>query len=271
MYIPIMQLRNSEILIYQEWTGPRTPPKTLGFEGKREAYSGVVTKAAQKRMKKAISLLIQKSPTRKIYNPVTKGRHDFRIGFVTMTIADQRGDDTKEVYKKCLAPWLRWAKRSGMNDYVWKAELQERGAVHYHLATNVFLHYQDIQDTWNKYQRKAGYLTNYAKQYGSYKANSTDVHSVRKVRDIERYLTKYMMKEAGGTIDGKIWDCSTNLKNARYFATEMTPRNFELIRKMAVKEIDCDHCLIYRIKPDSGPYVLDSIQQVEYDIHLKSI
>lgn len=274
MYVDVMQVRNSEILLYREWYGPRykPEPKVNPFEELPKAYSGKVTDGAAKRLKKAVSLLVQTSPRKRIFNPVT-GRHQaFRLNFVTLTTADSLGEIGQEVTKKCLAPFLRWGRNAGAKSYVWKAELQERGAIHYHVATNTFLHWKDIRDTWNKYQRKAGYLAKYAARNGHYHANSTDVHAMRKVKDIERYLTKYMMKQDGEkTINGKIWDCSQNLKSSKYFATEMTPANLEKARKIAIREARSEHCTIIRIPQDSVNYILDPVQQQEYRIHLSSI
>lgn len=273
MYIPVMQVRNSEVIIYREWMGPRRAPTGQPKQFKQgQAYSGAMTDGAIKRLRRCVSLLVQKSPNRMIYNPVTAGRHRFRIGFVTLTVAEQGKDTAKDVYKKCMAPWLRWARRAGMEDYVWKAELQQRGALHYHIATNEFLHWKDIRDTWNKYQRKAGYLQKFAQAKGHYHANSTDVHAMRKVKNIERYLTKYMQKGVGAAkINGKTWDASTNLKQAKYYATEMTPANLDKIRSIAQKEIKGEFSTIYRIPQDAAIAVLDTYQRQEYHSHLKSI
>jgi len=207
-----------------------------------------------------------------IYNPVTEGRHRFRIGFVTLTVAEQGKDNAKDVYQNCLAPWLRWARRAGMADYVWKAELQQRGALHYHIATNQFLHWKDVRDTWNKYQRRSGYLGNFARKHGHYHANSTDVHAMRKVKNIERYLTKYMKKGIGDArIKGKTWDASTNLKKAKYFATEMTPSNLSKLRSICQAEKIGEFATIYRIPQDSAAAVLDKYQQQEYYSHIKNL
>jgi len=273
MYVPVMQVRNSEVIVYREWYGPRKAPSQMPNQFKQgNAYSGQMTSGAIKRLTRCVSLLVQKSKNRMIYNPVTESRHRFRIGFITLTVAEQGGDTAKEVYQKCMAPWLRWARRAGMADYVWKAELQQRGTLHYHIATNEFLHWKDIRDTWNKYQRKAGYLTKFAQEKGHYHANSTDVHAMRKVKNIERYLTKYMKKGAGAAkIQGKTWDASTNLKQAKYYATEMTPANLDKLRRICQAEKKGEFATIYRIPQDAAAAVLDQYQRQEYYSHIQSI
>jgi hypothetical protein len=230
-----------------------------------------MNKAVVKRMRKAVSLLVQLSPKRRIFNPVINKSHDFSVGFVTLTVADQGKDDASQVYKKCLAPWLKWAKYRGVNHYVWKAELQKRGTIHYHIAVNVFLHYQLIRDKWNQCQKKAGYLNSYAKKHGHFRPNSTDVHAIHKINNVEAYLTKYIVKGVGGSIAGKVWDCSRSLKSAKYYSTELTPKNLDLMRTYCSKEIVGEYSTIYRLPPSQPQLILDSVQMVEYRNHLLNI
>lgn len=237
----------------------------------KTAYSGRVTNGAVKRMKRCISILVQKSPRRYIWNPVAGKSHHFRIAFVTLTVADQSKKTDADVYRECLAPWLRWARRIGMKDYVWRAELQKRGAIHYHLATNVFMPWQPVRDTWNKYQKRFGYLQRFGREHGHFRPNSTDVHSVAKVHDIEAYMGKYMAKDTDQVIHGKIWDASVNLKRARYFVTELTPDNLDKVRSLATKEVALDKCSIFRVPGGHASKVLDSVQLREYQNFLKSI
>ncbi len=273
MYIDILQIRHSEALVYQQWIGARMPPKQTQIDAllKAKAYSGTVTDAAAKRMRKAISLLIQKSPRRKIFNPVSNTHHQFSIGFVTLTLVDQGKDSIKEVYKKCLAPFLKWLRYTGVTDYVWKAELQVRGTVHYHIAVNKFIHYQILRDKWNLYQKKAGYLDKYAKKHKHFRPNSTDVHAIGKVDKIEAYLCKYLMKGGSGAVNGKVWDCSRNLKDAKYFSTELTYQNVDKLRTYCRKEINGEYSTIFTLPQGKPNLVLDRLQMSEYRKHLLAI
>lgn len=273
MYVDMFQVRHSEAIIYRQWIGARKPPKkeSLLALNQSSTYSGTVTSGSVKRMRKAISLLIQKSPVRKIFNPVVNKTHDFSIGFVTLTLADQGKDTALDVYKKCLAPWLKWARYKGMRDYVWKAELQKRGTLHYHIAINVFLHYQIIQDKWNYYQKKAGYLDDFAMRHKHFRPNSVDIHAVQKVGNVEAYITKYLIKGGGGKIKGKIWDCSKELKAAKYYTTELSYKNLDLMRMYCTKEIIGEHSTIFRLPPGKPGLILDRTQMKEYRSHLLNI
>lgn len=270
MYVDVMQVRNSEVLVFRQWMGVRRFGDTIETARQVGTYQGGVTKGVQKRIQKCITLLIQSSPKRRIWNPVSENFHDFQLSFTTLTIPDHGTDSASDIYAKCLAPFIRWARNKGMRSYVWKCELQARGAVHYHIAANVFMHYQDVQNEWNKHMKKAGYLQGFAKEHGHFRPNSVDVHAVYKVDDMERYLGKYLSK-TGGTVVGKVWDASQNLKDSKYFSTELTPKNLEKLRKLAKSESKGEHCTYFRIPPATGIQVLDNIQRIEYQTHISLI
>jgi len=111
--------------------------------------------------------------------------------------------------------------------------LQERGQIHYHIITPTFIHYQQIRDKWNYLQMKGGFLDDYKERFHSTNPNSTDVHSMKNIRDVEAYLCKYMLKnpdqrskaareqqEGKITFDGKVYDCSLILKVEPYYTSE---------------------------------------------------
>jgi hypothetical protein len=60
--------------------------------------------------------------------------------------------------------------------------------------------------------------------------NSTDVHSVQQVQNLTQYFIKYMSKahkEGEAPIQGKVWDCSSNLKSKDSCTIHMDSANSE--------------------------------------------
>lgn len=242
-YISIVQTRSDGLLAYAKYLGPRKQiNRTTWREGVMiQKYTGKMSGLARKNIMKAVDLLLQISPEIMLYNPVSKSYHQFKINFITLTISTHEIITHPEAYKNCLKPFLRYLRTKGATAYIWKAELQRRGQIHYHITTNKFIHYKDINSVWNKYQKKAGYLDTYGKANGHFNPNSTDVHSVTKIKNIKAYLGKYLSKEiskteSDGRIKGRCWDCSNNLK-VKYFemeATDEMDRSMELyITKLA--------------------------------------
>ena len=188
-------------------------------------YSGEITHHSKKRMRKAIELLLEISPLRKVTNPATNRPMNFRVAFQTLTLsAPQRDHTDEEIKSTLLRPFLRGMKKHGMHNYVWKAELQKNQNIHFHILTDAFLPYWIIRDYWNKQQAKLGFLQEFFEKHGHRHPNSTDVHGETKPQRIQAYMLKYMVKDNNiskqtNILDpdqrkhkGKVWDCSANLK-----------------------------------------------------------
>lgn len=191
----------------------------MGLQQKK-AYSGVVTQGMQKRITRAVNLLILTAVDRVIWNEVTGREQKHKLSFITLTISDNtKNIEAKEAYDLLLRPFLKWmVGTKGVKTYIWKAELQKRGQIHYHITTHSFLNWKEIREKWNYLQRKHGLLEDYYKRFGHYNPNSTDVHEVYKKSDLTSYLIKYIAKADSkkDKTTGKLWDCSENLKGQKY-------------------------------------------------------
>lgn len=272
LYLPVMQVRNSEVIVYNQWQGTPSNHKRnlIGFN--QPQYTGNITNHSRKNLQKALSILIQITPLRWIYNPVSAKNILFKLNFVTLTLPPDRLLTAKEVSKNCLEPTLRRMRTLGMKHYVWKAELQQSGQVHYHIATDNFIHYAELNRVWNQHAKKAGYLDGYARRQGHFLPNSTDVHAVAKLGDVEGYMAKYLMKGVGGAgTKGKIWDCNTELKNAKYFTVECDQDNIDLCQKFKVSEWAGEYAYIARMKPGQAWKVMKPWQQNLYGQYIQSL
>lgn len=265
VYIPHIQIRSKGAVIFDL---PEPPYNHNRHDLTRhETYGGTVTDHAAKRIKRTVDVFLQKSPKRRIFNPVVQAFHDFRLSFITLTISDPRPvpaaaahDALKVFLQHFRRPPARRSQSEQMTSYLWKAEFQERMQIHYHLTTNVFLHFMDIARVWNGIQKNRGWLDSYYQKTGTYTPNSTDVHAVYKVKDIQAYLAKYLAKtqfrdlsDAGfprptyqPTIGGKVWDCSTDLKIPRFACelddwTNNSLRQAATMGKLEVEKLE--HCV----------------------------
>lgn len=229
--IPILQVRENSYIVYDEpltnqrrFTNPLLSQRMR--EARKERYSGMISAGARKRIIKAVTLLIQSSKAKWILNPVTKRYFSHRLAFVTLTVSDPEKKMTgKEAYNKLFKHFIAWLRRTEkVNTYIWKAEHQQNGQIHYHITTPSFIHWQHIRDKWNNLQRKAGLLDKYYSKKGHYNANSTDIHKVENIKDLSGYLIKYIAKsyQNENSIGGKVWDCSNNLAGKKYFTLPMT-------------------------------------------------
>lgn len=290
-----VQIRSKSAIIYQSYVHN---PNTTSFQSaltiqdkiannalkerkpiEVKPYSGKVTVGAKKRMTKALSLLVQSSKTRYVYNTVTQRKQLFKLAFITLTVSDaDRMLTAKEGHTLLLEPFLLYLRRKHqVVNYVWKAELQARGQIHYHITVDQYIPYTDIRDTWNNLQNKHGLLDGYRKKYGDGIPNSTDIHSVKKVKNFERYMVKYMCKEnknEASTV-GKVWDCSTTLKRSKYYTTaltwqmERTIKYVESAKLGSVKHFDMYSIVCFNEKDAS--YILEMNGLTEYNLAMEKV
>lgn len=283
---PILQFRSKSVIAYDEYlypySGSRLSALSRHLSEVRKntpAYSGTMTPGAKKRLTKAISLLIQSTKTREIYNPVSKTNHEFKLSFLTLTIPEMNvKPDAKFCNKFLLEPFIRVLRRRyGLKNYVWKLELQANGMVHYHITSNVFIVHTDLKDEWNNILRRNDMLIDYKKRTGKNDPNSTDIHSVKNVKNLEAYLIKYVTKETQNAkgVKTKIWDCSLSLKKSEYFSIESNwtyaDRLKSLEKKGQVSSFAGDRYVIFRFKENPVYVLLHGEERRDYFIHLNYI
>lgn len=268
--IPYLQVRSDGVLFYEVSERPRVINSQPML--KQKAYSGKLTSHSQRRIMRSVDILLQRSPNHRIWNPVVEKHHDFRIGFATLTIPTHRVVKASHGHKNLLQPFLRTARRKwGIEDYIWKAELQERGQLHYHITWNRFVEFTRIRDEWNKLLRKNRLSDEFAARYGHFNPNSTDIHAVWKVRNLKAYLAKYIAKDEQNKtrLDGKIWDASKSLKRPP-FTTVLHGHHEDYLRdgiQMGlVKTWESEHAVLFKMENPLS--VLTSSELAAYKQHI---
>lgn len=251
-YIPILQVRQDCILGYMQYQFKHRPPPKLGIRENIKAsgisgYSGVVKTAAARRLLAVIDVMVQSSRVRMVARPGGKV-FPFRLGFITLTVPGRIQDpkDVQVVFNR-FTQWLRYTKTS----YIWKAEFQKRGQVHYHLILNRFLPWKKISYAWNSRMKKAGMLDEWAKEHGHFMPNSCDTRSVRmeKGKSLTKYLTKYLSKDLSDDPKLKIskwWGASRNLVTKRFIFEGTLSEHFALDH---FERVDGERFVIWMVDP----------------------
>lgn len=165
------------------------------------------------RLKSALNYLLITSEKQSVYCKKQKRTFPFKINFITLTLSEKQKHSDHYIRNKMLDPFLKWLIYQGATGYVWKAERQKNGNIHFHITTNQFIHYMEIRDKWNHIQWKNGYLEHYFQNYHSLDPNSTDVKSVKDDNKAVRYMFKYILKKEEGKepIEGHNYGYSRNL------------------------------------------------------------
>jgi hypothetical protein len=179
-----------------------------------------MTSKAARKVKRAIQILLAISDWKTAYNTSNGRAYKWKINFVTLTLSAAQGKRTDaELSKYLFQPFLRILRNKyGWTSYVWRVERQKNGNLHWHITGNKWINWRYLRTDWNRAQEKLGFITQFEKAHGHRDPNSTDVHSVNSIRNLAGYLAKYMAKteKEGQIIDGKLWDCSLNIKRAKF-------------------------------------------------------
>lgn len=241
----------------------------------RQAYDGILNFNSIKRLKRAIELIIAIAKDKEAINFKTNQKFKFKVNFITLTLPCPQDNITDKVLKsQVLDVWFKAAKRRfNLQSYVWRAERQKNGNLHFHLITDCFIQYEELRNSWNNRLNRLGFVDRYTEKHRGLSKedyllwyppnaknsiekrckaylygvatkwespNTTDVHSIKKVRDLAAYMVKYMCKldKKEQRINGKVWDCSKNLKRKDSCEFIIDFDTGEMINR-AIKEVRC--------------------------------
>jgi hypothetical protein len=89
--------------------------------------------------------------------------------------------------------------------------------------------------------KRNGLLEYHNKKFNNYDPNSTDIHSIQKVKKVAAYMVKYMTKN--GVVDslynGRVWSCSNKISQVMQNQIEVSPDKInEFIKPLMNKKID---------------------------------
>lgn len=273
--IPSLSIHPNQINFYHEiqWTPYKPSRRTSEYENYKDSitYShllkskrtpnGQVSKVAKRKLGKAIDYLLLLADDKYINKQISGKAFTFKVAFITLTLPSKQEHTDNEIKRQCLNSFLiELIKYHKVKNYVWRAELQKNGNIHFHILIDKFVHWNDIRNRWNRIINKLGYVDRYRikmkeffkdgfqvredlikwwpekNQRAAYKANqltdyhnpnSTDIHSLQKIRNIKLYLIKYLTKQDEKPIlpspnpavykiqKGRIWSASKNLQSLK--------------------------------------------------------
>ena len=192
---------------------------------KDNQQKGELSLTAQKNIKNAINWLTASARNKRVYDKETGKNYTFKINLITLTLPSEQGSFSDADFKgKMLHTWLVYARKYyGLKNYIWKVETQQNGNIHAHITTDTFIHYKEIRKSWNKILDNHGFIDAFYDRNGHRDPNSTDVHSVKNLRNIGAYLCKYLAKNDDDRrkIKGKLWSSNYNLSAKNKLIVEL--------------------------------------------------
>lgn len=190
-------------------------------------HDGQLSTPAQKKIKNAINWLLASAKLKRVYDKKTKRNFFFKANLVTLTIPKYCNTITEKFFKvDLLHTWLSFARyQYNLKNYVWKIEFTKAGTMHAHITTDTFIHHKSLREGWNRILFKKGLLHKYIADGGNSNPNSTDIHSVRNIKNLGAYIAKYLTKNSNSEkkLKGKIWGCNYELSHSNRLKIEVTP------------------------------------------------
>jgi hypothetical protein len=175
---------------------------------------GVLSSGASRSLGNALEFLLMLAPERKIKNPVSNRLQKHRATFITLTLPSNQIHCDQTVKNVCLNNFLDIMRKTHyLEKYVWKAETQKNGNLHFHIATDEFYHWDVIRNAWQSSLELLGYMSRYDHNWQNMKVPCSDIQEARSITDSIRYLRKYMSKNGNSRpICGAQWDAAQDLK-----------------------------------------------------------
>lgn len=157
----------------------------------------------------------RKAPTRKWLPKIPY------FTFVTLTLSSEQRHTDKEIKRKMITPFIQTLKRKhNVWQYLYVCEKQENGNLHIHLLTDSYIHHSALRAEWNAVQDLHGYVQPFFDKWGHRNPNSTDIHKLNLVENVQAYCVKYMTKDQKEKkIEGRLWGCSDGLRTLKPYST----------------------------------------------------
>lgn len=268
--IPTLKTHPNQLIIYNAFQNSKKNNNEISNELtesrkksnenlKNNSTNGIISSSAVKRLKRTVSymLYLNKNENKTINNKITNN-----CTFITLTLPSKQVHTDKEIKQYLLNQYLIELKNKyNVKNYIWRAEKQSNGNIHFHILVDKNIHYLNVRNDWNRICNKYNYVDVYstkmhkfhnegfkfnsndkrsfAKQKQAYhkglsenfqNPNSTDIHSLYKIDNVVAYISKYISKKDNQLIEGRIWFCSGHLSEMK--------GNTEHIDSLITKELE---------------------------------
>lgn len=298
-YMECLSINSTGITIYREYLRPRvrlSDESDFELEARTETNdsdsvagsettppdrfrnNGYISRHSAKKISSKINWLLFLSAPKKNWSTSTKRWVKFRVCFVTLTLPSAQVHSDETIKSKCLNQLLvELRKYHSVKLYLWRAEKQANGNIHFHIVTDHFIEADVLRARWNRIINKLGYVDRYCQSMcqsvkcfadyynkfinqGSYKTlmrryskgvsegwinpNTTDIHSVSKIKNLSAYLCKYMSKnienidelsdqqKAKLLVSGMLWGLSESLSKIKNIQIPVDSKVFNDINKI---------------------------------------
>jgi len=160
-----------------------------------------------------------------------------QLVLLTLTLSAPQKDSDVDIKRKLLNNFIiELIRESPRIKYLWKAEAQDNGNIHFHLIVDKFVNKNWYQSNWNRIQRNYGYHPDQTIDEFNCGLPSTRIESLKNKNNGIAYVAKYISKnECKRPITGRLWGCSDSLR-------ELKPIEYRVNKNdvLEIVKISCD-------------------------------
>lgn len=263
VYLNNLKISGNKITIYSnsvEHVGRRANNGENLKKDRKKAYQGEQSKSSINRVKENLyTWCYSIAEGNKLHQSRGTGKK-IKLVMATLTLSSKQIHTDKEIKSKILEPFIKKLKYNcDIVNYFWRAEPQENGNIHFHLVIDKFIDKEDLQEYWNNYQNKLGYVDRYYEQTNKVNPPSTQVQVFAGNAKSIEYLLKYLTKENNRRkIEGLQMRVSNKLSHLKLGVIELY--NYEenelanLLENTSVRKYVSEYATIYYFDFDAYFY-----------------
>lgn len=254
VYIPVIRIRPYSVTTFAipHQRNSRTPEQEETQQNlTRGKFNGIISDKARRKLKLIAEGWLLAIQEAKKGNQAHKGKKKNYITFATLTLSSNQVHGDNQIKRDLLNEFIITVQRKfGVQEYIWRAESQANGNIHFHLFLDKYIHWFFLRNIWNKIQEKLGYISKFKAIHNHSNPNSTDIERIRTLKGASQYITKYIAKESEyRTIEGRLWGCSDSLRNILSYEQQFDSRFQSLLQSLesekSIKIISEKHYKVY--------------------------
>jgi len=183
----------------------------------KQKFTGVMSYNSQLKLGNRLFAWLKAIET---YNKQKHGQYERKEHypvFFTLTTTDDQEITDYTAKQEMLKKMIMQLRYNGMLDYyIWKAEPQKRGNIHFHIVGDKYIDKFELQKRWNKIQKEHGTSENYYKRFGSYMPPSTHIRTFDNEIGAHKYMMKYVTKnDETRAISGQMWNSDRKMSKLK--------------------------------------------------------
>lgn len=125
--------------------------------------TGLMTQGATKRIRMYLDLWFNAIHAHRQKFNASNFKHKHFLTFVTLTLPSSQDHKDEFIKRFIFWPWLEIIRRYyGVQEYIWRAEKQANGNIHFHILIDKFIKHELVRYHWNYHLAKYGYIAAYA-------------------------------------------------------------------------------------------------------------